>query len=91
MLTTVYYTRVLSKVNYCDKIRSVARRVYTHDLIDAQCVADLLGLAQRTAVSVYQKRYADMPRPVVNLGGGRTLLWIRQDMEAWAQRTGRLR
>ncbi|MET0885230.1 MAG: hypothetical protein ABWX92_02165 [Mycetocola sp.] len=64
-------------------------RVNTEDLIDAQGVADLLGLSQRTAVSVYQRRYPDMPRPVVNLGGGRTRLWLRQEIERWASRTGR--
>lgn len=66
-------------------------RVNTEDLIDAQGVAHLLGLAQRTAVSVYQRRYPDMPRPVVNLSGGRTRLWVRQEVEAWARKTGRAR
>jgi predicted DNA-binding transcriptional regulator AlpA len=65
-------------------------RVDTKDLIDAQGVADLLGLAQRTAVSVYQHRYPDMPRPVVNLARGRTRLWVRQEIERWARKTGRL-
>ena len=37
--------------------------VDTDQLVDAQAVAELLGLAQRTSVSVYQKRYPDMPRP----------------------------
>ena len=65
---------------------AVAPRVNTEDLIDAQGVADLLGLAQRTAVSVYQKRYPDMPRPIVNLGGGRTRLWLRPEIERWAEK-----
>ena len=38
-------------------------RIDTDDLIDAQEVADLLGLAQRNTVSLYQRRYPDMPRP----------------------------
>jgi glutathione-regulated potassium-efflux system ancillary protein KefG len=63
----------------------MAPRVNTEDLIDSQGVADLLGLSQRTAVSVYQQRYPDMPRPVVNLGGGRTRLWLRPEIEAWAK------
>jgi len=64
-------------------------RVSTEDLIDAKGVADLLGLTQRTAVSVYQKRYPDMPRPVVNLARGRTLLWLRSEIQKWARQTGR--
>lgn len=66
-------------------------RVDTDDLIDAQEVAELLGLAQRNSVSLYQRRYADMPRPVVERGGGRTKLWLRSEIERWqAQRgTGR--
>jgi glutathione-regulated potassium-efflux system ancillary protein KefG len=59
--------------------------VNTEDLIDAQGVADLLGLAQRTAVSVYQRRYPDMPRPVVDLGKGRPMLWLRSAIEAWVR------
>lgn len=58
-------------------------RVNTEDLIDAQGVAELLGLAQRNTVSLYQRRYPDMPRPVVNLGSGRPMLWLRKEVEAW--------
>jgi predicted DNA-binding transcriptional regulator AlpA len=68
----------------------VAPRVNTEDLIDAQGVADLLGLAQRTAVSVYQSRYPDMPKPVVVLASGRTRLWLRSEVLAWARNTGRI-
>lgn len=62
----------------------MAPRVNTEDLIDAQGVADLLGLAQRTSVSVYQARYPDMPRPVVDLGPGRPRLWLRNEIQRWA-------
>lgn len=72
------------------RLAPVAPRVRTEDLIDSQGVADLLGLAQRNSVSLYQRRYPDMPRPVVDIGKGRTRLWLRQDVEAWARRTGRL-
>ena len=65
-------------------------RVRTEDLIDAQGVAELLGLAQRTSVSIYQKRYPDMPRPVINLGSGRSLLWLRSEMLKWHRATGRI-
>jgi len=64
--------------------------VKTEDLIDAQGVAELLGLAQRNTVSAYQRRYPDMPRPVVVLGAGRARLWLRPDIQAWGKRTGRI-
>lgn len=53
------------------------------DLIDAQGVAELLGLAQRNTVSAYQRRYPEMPRPVVNLGQGRCKLWLRSEIQLW--------
>jgi predicted DNA-binding transcriptional regulator AlpA len=60
-------------------------KVNTEDLIDAHEVAAILGLAQPNSVSLYQRRYADMPRPVVNLGPNRPLLWLRPEIEAWAR------
>jgi predicted DNA-binding transcriptional regulator AlpA len=62
----------------------MAPKVDTEDLIDAREVAEILGLAQRNTVSLYQRRYSDMPRPAVDLGPGRTKLWLRPDMERWA-------
>jgi len=59
-------------------------RVDTEDLVDAQGVADVLDLSHRNTVSQYQRRYADMPRPVVDLGEGRVKLWLRPDIERWA-------
>ena len=59
-------------------------RVDTEDLIDAQGVADVLDLSHRNTVSQYQRRYADMPRPVVDLGEGRVKLWLRPQIERWA-------
>jgi glutathione-regulated potassium-efflux system ancillary protein KefG len=53
------------------------------DLIDAQAVAELLGLAQRNTVSAYQRRYPAMPRPVVDLGQGRCKLWLRSEIKHW--------
>lgn len=53
------------------------------DLIDADIVADLLGLSSRTSVSTYRKRYTDFPAPVVDMGAGRCLLWLRADVDAW--------
>lgn len=60
-------------------------RVDTDDLIDAQEVAEILGLSQRNSVSLYQRRYSDMPRPVVERGGGKTKLWLRSAVERWAR------
>ena len=59
-------------------------KVATEDLVDAHGVAEVLGLAQRNTVSVYQRRYPDMPRPVVDLGRGRPKLWLRPEIEGWA-------
>jgi predicted DNA-binding transcriptional regulator AlpA len=51
----------------------VAPLVHSEDLIDAQEVAEILGLT-----------HADMPRLVMERGGGRTKLWLRVAIEAWA-------
>ena len=56
------------------------------DLVDAYVVAQMLGLAQRNTVSVYQKRYPEMPRPIVDMGRGRCRLWSRAEIAAWAVR-----
>jgi predicted DNA-binding transcriptional regulator AlpA len=61
----------------------VQRYLDADDLIDAQGVADLLGLAQRNTISAYQRRYPAMPRPVVDLGQGRCKLWLRSEIDAW--------
>jgi hypothetical protein len=59
------------------------RRVVLEDLIDAHDVARILGLSQRNTVSQYQRRYPDMPRPVLDLGPGRPSLWLRPQIERW--------
>ena len=61
----------------------MGRKVDVDELIDAQGVADMLGLAQRNTVSLYQKRYPDMPRPVVDLGSGRCKMWLKGEVLAW--------
>ena len=60
--------------------------VRTEDLVDAHGIAALLGLRHANSVSTYQRRYRDMPRPVVDLGPGRPRLWLRPHVEAWARR-----
>ena len=62
----------------------MSRKVAIEDLIDARGVADLLGLAHYNTVSVYQHRYEDMPRPVLDLGKDRIKLWLRPEIEQWA-------
>jgi hypothetical protein len=64
-------------------------KVDPDDLIDAQGVADMLGLSHRNTVSGYQRRYPDMPRPVVRLANGKILLWHGPDIRKWARETGR--
>ena len=59
-------------------------RVRTEDLLDAQGVAEILGLSHRNTVFQYQRRYEDMPEPVVDLGGGRVKLWLRPQIERWS-------
>jgi hypothetical protein len=59
------------------------------DLIDSRAVAELLGLAQFNTVSSYQRRYPDMPRPVVDMGRGRCKLWLRSEMAGWAKQPRR--
>jgi glutathione-regulated potassium-efflux system ancillary protein KefG len=63
------------------------RRVLVDDLIDAHDVAAILGLSHRNTVSKYQSRYPDMPRPVVDLGPGRPMLWLRPQIERWNAKT----
>lgn len=58
------------------------------DLIDAGDVAAVLGLSSRNAVSVYRRRYEDFPAPRVERGPN-VLLWLRQDVEAWASARSR--
>jgi hypothetical protein len=67
----------------------VGRKVDVDDLITASDVAALLGLAHRQEVSVYRSRYPGFPAPVVDLGPGTPLLWLRPEVEAWARKTGR--
>lgn len=63
----------------------MTRRIDPDDLIDAAMVADVLGFASRNVVSVHRKRHPDFPAPVVDMGAGRCLLWLRQDIEKWAK------
>ena len=68
----------------------MGRKVDVDDLIDTRQVAQILGLSHRNTVSEYQARYGDMPRPVVDLGGGRSKLWLRHEVERWHARQAAL-
>jgi glutathione-regulated potassium-efflux system ancillary protein KefG len=61
-------------------------RVEVNDLIDAHEVAELVGLTNKRAVSVYQRRYPEMPRPIVDRGDKRVKLWLRSEVAEWARR-----
>ncbi|MDW3212506.1 MAG: hypothetical protein R8G01_00795 [Ilumatobacteraceae bacterium] len=63
----------------------MAPMVNTEELIDSRELASLLGLAHANSVSLYQRRYADMPRPVVDLGNGRPRLWLRPAIVEWME------
>jgi predicted DNA-binding transcriptional regulator AlpA len=64
--------------------------VNLYDLIDAHGVAEVVGLAHANNVSLYQRRYPEMPRPVLNLGKGRPCLWLKSEIVKWAKLTGRI-
>lgn len=68
----------------------MAPRVNTEDLIDAGEVAQMLSFSHRNAVSLYQRRHEDMPRPVVIRSGGKTMLWLRSEIVKWGKKTGRI-
>lgn len=62
----------------------MSRKIDPDDLTDAQGVAEILKLSHRNSVSLYQRRYADMPRPKIDLGARRVKLWLRPEIERWA-------
>jgi hypothetical protein len=64
--------------------------VRTEDLTDAKGVAVILSLSHYNSVHSYQRRYPDMPRPIVDLGRGRTRLWLIPEIKAWGRKTGRI-
>ena len=61
----------------------MGKQVDLDDLVDAMEVADLLGLSHRNTVSIYQKRYPEMPRPVIEFGGNRCKLWLKSEILVW--------
>lgn len=71
-------------------IGCMTNKIDPNDLVDSTGIAELLGLASHRVVSVLRGRHADFPAPTVDMGRGRCMLWLRQDVEAWARSTGRL-
>lgn len=61
----------------------MAPMINTEELTDARGIAESLGPSHTNRVSLYQRRYPDMPRPVLSLGRGRPSLWLRPAIEAW--------
>jgi predicted DNA-binding transcriptional regulator AlpA len=64
----------------------MGRKVDLDDITDAGGVAEMIGLSHRQSVRVYRRRYPDFPPPVLELGGGRCLMWLRSDVDAWMRR-----
>jgi predicted DNA-binding transcriptional regulator AlpA len=62
-------------------------RVDPADLIDNHEVAEIIGISSSKGVSVYRRRYSDFPEPLVQKR--QTVLWLREEIEAWARRHGR--
>jgi predicted DNA-binding transcriptional regulator AlpA len=57
-------------------------------LIDSAEVSEILGLSDQRAVSVYQRRYPEMPRPVMDRGKNRVKLWYKPEILDWSRRNG---
>lgn len=61
----------------------MGRKIDVDDLVDANGVADMLGLSHRNSVTTYQRRYPGMPRPVVDMPKSRIKLWLRSEISDW--------
>ena len=61
----------------------------TDDLADAAEVANLIGLSNPNGVSVYRRRYEDVPEPVIERGA--CVLWRRSDVDGWSATRARRR
>jgi predicted DNA-binding transcriptional regulator AlpA len=63
----------------------VVEELNPNDLIGAAEVQAILRLSHPSSVTTYYRRYADFPRPAVDLSSSRIRLWKRQDIEEWQQ------
>lgn len=64
---------------------AVADLIDPDDLIDAGEVARIIGLSRSAEVSIYSKRYPGFPRPCYDPGSNKAKLWLRPQIEAWAE------
>lgn len=62
----------------------MGRKIDVDDLLDAVEVAEIVGFKSPTAVSVYLSR-GSFPEPVIDRGGRRTRMWLRQDITNWVK------
>ena len=56
------------------------------ELIDAAEAAPIIGIRNPKGVGIYRRRYPEFPTPVVDKG--RCVLWLRDEIEAWAAGRG---
>ena len=68
----------------------MTRMIDADDVIDAGEIATMLGLSHSNTVSLYQRRYPAMPRPVNDMGQGRCKLWLRSEIDAWSRARSKL-
>lgn len=90
LLCIVIHTKasacLLSRVGGHSYALVMGRRVDLDDLADAHDIAALIGLSHANHVHLYQQRYPDMPKPVLDRGGRRAKLWLRSEVKAWVER-----
>lgn len=77
--------RIVRPLSHDKDLRSTA---VTHHLVGVHEIANLLGVS-RQRVDEITRTHADFPEPEAVLASGR--VWKREDVEAWARRTGRMR
>ncbi len=58
-------------------------RIDLEDLLDAEQVAEVLGLSSARGVGAYRNHYEDFPAPVIERSSGRCQLWLRADVVQW--------
>ena len=63
------------------------RLINMHHLVGAQEIARLLGVSRQRVTQLTTDAKYDFPAPVVVLAMGK--VWDREDVIAWAERTGR--
>lgn len=67
---------------------SAGRKLDVDQRVGASEIADRLGVHQRQAVHMWQRRHADFRQPVAKLRLGQ--IWCWPEVERWAKKTGRL-